>query len=227
MAIVFDCPHCKKPYKLKDELAGRKATCKNPDCRKQITIPVLPSAEELEAAALSALAEETLKQEEETAPAEKGIPMTCSYCGINWTEPMSKAGKNTLCPNPECRQRIRVPEPKVDKPHDWRQQNTKLPSLAKQDRPQLEGVQDAAEAKVVSGESLREAGATGIEYEPRPLKRTLMFVALGLALVGGIAFGIYYLVSRNTEKGEDQLMADARDEFGNASKELAPAEQPL
>src|SRR6185436_14726352 len=103
MAILFDCPHCKEPYKLKDELAGRKATCKNPDCRKQITIPIPPSQEELEAAALSVLADETQKQKEQekeaVAPAEKGIAVTCSYCGHNWTEPMSKAGKNTLCPN--------------------------------------------------------------------------------------------------------------------------------
>src|SRR6185503_16270787 len=162
MAIVFDCPHCKESYRLKEEFAGRKATCKNPDCRQQITIPTPLSAAEAEAAALSALADDSPAPEgapgaSGPAPVEKTIPVSCNYCGHNWTEPMSKAGKNTLCPNPECRQRIRVPEPKVEKFHDWRQQNTKLPSLAKQDRPQLEGVQDAAEAKVVSGESLREA----------------------------------------------------------------------
>jgi hypothetical protein len=36
MAIVFNCPQCNLPYKLKDELAGKRATCKNPDCRKVI-----------------------------------------------------------------------------------------------------------------------------------------------------------------------------------------------
>ena len=96
--------------------------------------------------------------------------MTCNFCGHQWTEPMAKAGKNTLCPNPECRQRLRVPEPKEDVPDDWRQQKTKLPSGAKQHFEKLEGVQDAAEAKIVSGEALREADATGIEYEPRSLQ---------------------------------------------------------
>ena len=52
MAIEFECPHCKHPYRLKDEFAGRKATCKNPDCRELITIPTPPTAAELEAAAL-------------------------------------------------------------------------------------------------------------------------------------------------------------------------------
>lgn len=39
MAIEFNCPHCKLLYKLRDEVAGKRATCKNPDCRKVITIP--------------------------------------------------------------------------------------------------------------------------------------------------------------------------------------------
>ena len=170
MAIEFNCPHCKEPYRLKDELAGRKATCKNPDCRQQITIPMPPSAAELEATAHSALSDETPKVEAAAAPAEKAIPMTCSFCGHQWSEPMSKAGKNTLCP--ECRHRLKVPEPKEDVPDDWRQQKTKLPSGAKERHEKLEGVQDAADAKVVSGEALRGADA-GIEYEPRSFKKRL------------------------------------------------------
>src|SRR5262249_8965367 len=162
MAILFDCPHCKHHYNLKDELAGKRATCRNPDCRQQITIPLPPSAAELEATALSALADEAPKPEEK-APVEQGIPMTCNFCNHKWTEPLAKAGKNVLCPNPECRQRLRVPEPKKDQLVDWRQKGTKLPSGAKQNFEKLEGVQDAGEAKIVSGEALREADATGVE----------------------------------------------------------------
>ena len=68
MAIAFNCPHCDFAYRLKDELAGKRATCKNPECRKLITIPTpitvpdddapVPDAAALEAAALSALADE-------------------------------------------------------------------------------------------------------------------------------------------------------------------------
>ena len=117
MAIEFECPHCKHQYRLKDELAGRKATCKNADCRQQITIPVPPSAAELEAAAHSALADDAPKAEQDATPTTKTIPMTCNFCGHQWTEPTSKAGKNTLCP--DCRQRIKVPEPMEDVPDDW------------------------------------------------------------------------------------------------------------
>ncbi len=101
MAIEFNCPHCQLPYKLKDEFAGRKATCKNPDCRQQITIPKPPSAAELEAAALSALSEEAPKEKEQSE-AQKLIPVTCKFCDHKWTESIAKAGKNVLCP--ECRQ---------------------------------------------------------------------------------------------------------------------------
>ena len=31
--ILFNCPHCNEPYKLKDEYAGKKATCKVAACR--------------------------------------------------------------------------------------------------------------------------------------------------------------------------------------------------
>src|SRR5437870_2886835 len=99
MAIVFDCPHCREPYKLRDEYAGKRATCKNPDCRQVIVIPqpstngaLAPPPADVEAAALSALADEAPKSPEQ-APAEKVIPVTCSYCGHKWTEPMAKAGK--------------------------------------------------------------------------------------------------------------------------------------
>jgi len=224
MAIVFDCPHCKYPYKLKDELAGRKATCKNPDCRQQITIPSPPSAAELEAAAHSALAEDA-PHAEDVAPTAKTIPMTCSFCGHRWSEPMAKAGKNTLCP--ECRHRLRVPEPKGDVPEDWRQQKTKLPSGAKERFEKLEGVQDAAEVKVVSGEALREADVMGIEDEPRTFKQKALIVLSVLAVVGGIALGIRYFFTSRSDDRDHQLMAEALKDFPDVAKQDAPTEAGL
>jgi hypothetical protein len=237
MAIVFDCPHCRHPYRLKDEFAGKRATCKNPDCRQVIVIPQpstngalapdLPPAE-VEAAALSALAEEAPNpQQGAAAPAEKVIPMACEYCGHKWTEPMAKAGKNVLCPNPECRQRVKVPEPKEDTPDDWRQQKTKLPTLAKGNVEKPADVQDAADAKIVSGEAIRQSGALDEEFEPRPLKQKVMFVLLAVGLVGGLAFGIWYLIRSRDTGQEGKLMAEAREEFKKVAGELAPAQAPL
>lgn len=225
MAIEFECPHCKHQYRLKDELAGRKATCKNADCRQQITIPVPPSAAELEAAAHSALADEAPKAEQDATPTTKTIPMTCNFCGHQWTEPTSKAGKNTLCP--DCRKQLKVPEPKEDVPDDWRQKKTKLPSGAKERWEKLEGVQDAGEAKIVSGEALRKADATGIEYEPIPFKRKAFFALLIAAALGGLAFGIWYLFSSRSEGLDHQLMADALKDFPEVAKVDAPSEAGL
>ena len=241
MAIVFNCPHCLEPYRLKDEFGGKQAKCKNPECRQLITIPKAftiredgpkLSDAEAEAAALAALNEEAPKEQEHqeqkqpAAPAEKVIPVTCQFCDHKWTEPWSKAGKNTLCPNPECRQRVKVPEPKEEVPTDWRQAKSKLPSMAKQNFEKLEDVQDAGDAKVVSGSSLREADATGVEYEPRPLKQKVMFVLLGLGLVGALGFGGCYFFNRRTTVNEEQLMADARNELTNLQKEWAKAANP-
>jgi hypothetical protein len=226
MAIEFTCPHCQHPYKLKDEFAGKRATCKNPDCREQITIPSPPTAAELEAAALSALSDEIPGPGTQVA-AEKVIPMTCDFCTHKWNEPWAKGGKNTLCPNPECRQRLRVPEPKKDVPDDWRQQKSRLPSLAKQAHEKLEGVADAGDARIVSGKALEDAGATGIEYEPRPLKQKIFFAMTAIGLVGGLVFGIWFMVQRSKSRGDEQLMADAQAKFADAVKELPPTEVGL
>ncbi len=40
--IDFKCPHCAKAYKIKDEFAGRKATCQG--CQKVFVIPAAPVA---------------------------------------------------------------------------------------------------------------------------------------------------------------------------------------
>ncbi len=39
MAIEFLCPFCGEAYRLKDELAGKKAKCKRPTCQQMIVIP--------------------------------------------------------------------------------------------------------------------------------------------------------------------------------------------
>jgi hypothetical protein len=229
MAIEFDCPHCQHHYRLKDELAGKTATCKN--CRQKIVVPrpdAGPTPEELaarEAAALAALSDEPAKVEQDAA--SQVIPVECAHCNHKWTEPLARAGKNMLCPNPECRQRVKIPEAKKEQLLDWRQQQSKLPSLAKQHQEKLEGVQDAADAKIVSGKSLREADADGLEFEPYPLKLKVMYALVALSLIGGLVFGVTYLTRTRTTDKEDKLMKEAQEEFTKAADGLPKEELPL
>ncbi len=225
MAIEFNCPHCAHAYRLKDELAGKSATCKT--CRNKIVIPqpvTIPddgpdamSPEEMaakEAEARAALADEQAKVEQDEAA--RIIPVKCPHCDHEWTELIARAGKNTLCPNPECRQRIKIPEPKDTAAQDWRIKNTKLPEGAKQNFEKLEGVQDAADTKMVGGQALRDADATGEELEPRPLKQKVMFVLAALGLVAGLVYGVSYLLKSRTESKEDRLIQEAQEEFAKA-----------
>ncbi len=227
MAIEFDCPHCGHHYRLKDDLAGKAAACKN--CRKKITIPqpvTIPDDDppvDVEAAAVAALADAAQLDED---PSRMLIPVECNYCGHKWTEPIARAGKNTLCPEPECRQRIKIPEPKDEGQYDWRQTRTKGPSLAKQNNEKLEGVQDAASAQIVSGKSLKEAGAIDEGIEPRPLKQKIMFALMGLGLVGLVVFGVIYATRTRTEGKHDRLMAEAQAEFAASAATLPKEDVP-
>jgi len=254
MAITFNCPECQHLYRaLPDKLAGKRATCKNPDCRKVITIPqpsptaglsiaelggIVPEENgkdqtplptnpaDVEAAALAALSDSA--QEKEETAAEGAIPMTCPHCDHKWTEPAAKAGKNTLCPNPECRQRAKVPEPKKGAaPTDWRTGGTNKPTLAKENFEQPDDVM-SAQAKVVSKEAWTEGGGAEQDLEPIPLKRRLFVGTLFAIPVLLIAAGAWFLWNWRVDRGETSAIQTAIDEFAQSGKdELSPAEAPI
>lgn len=237
MAIEFNCPHCQHEYRLKDELAGKTATCKT--CRNKIVIPqpvTVPSApsglsaEEL--AAKEAEARAALADEPTQAVADKAIAVECKYCNHKWTEPLARAGKNTLCPNPECRQRVKIPEVEPDaQDGGWRAPRTKLPSLAKEHAQKLDGVVDAAaDATIVSRKALVEADATGEEFEPRSLKQMALFGFVIVALVGGLIYGVVSLLTGHANDKENKLMRQSIEEFAKTSALPAgevPVEVPL
>jgi DNA-directed RNA polymerase subunit RPC12/RpoP len=227
MAIEFDCPHCGHHYRLKDELAGKTAACKN--CRAKIVIPQPVTVSQRPAADVEAAAVALLAETSDAQPntVKQTVEVECNYCGHKWTEPIARAGKNTLCPNMECRQRIKIPEPKDEGQYDWRQARSRGPSLAKQNLEKLEGVQDAADVSLVSGQALKEADVFEEELEPRPLREKLLFVLVPLALLAGLAWGIRsYLVSR-TEERQDRLLKEAFNEFTAAGDEFPKTEAPL
>ena len=260
MAIEFNCPHCATPYRLKDELAGKKAACKNPDCRQVFTVPAPkatvpptagpppaakpvngapkpaakpparkdqtpapkpppPKPEDIEAAALAALADAPKEEKPDDSP----IPVVCAFCDHKWTEPREKAGKNVLCPNPECRQRNKVPVPKDDKPTDWRE-TARGPSLAKENFEQPKDVMNA-EAKIVSKEAWQQGGGADQDLEPVPLKRKLFFALLVLTPIAGLVYGVVWFYGRTVTGREDQLVQKAFAEF--APDGLPPGEGHL
>lgn len=222
MAIEFHCPHCQHFYRLKDDLAGKRATCKNPSCRRTFTIPTPLRAEEIESVAVSLLADDPPTN----APAEtEQIAMNCDYCGHSWQEPRSKAGKNVLCP--ECRQRLRVPEPKATGPADWRNAQSRLPSLARQNQEKLDGVVDASEAALVSGQALLQAGVTEVELEPRPLREKLLIAGFILALLGIISGSIYFFLHRRQVRQGAELLAQIHKYWDEGVAELNDTEAAL
>lgn len=235
MAIDTQCPHCSKAYRLKDDLAGKRVTCGNPNCRKAFTVggepangaPVAkPRAKatvppvDADALAASLFAEGAA----EAVPEDKRvIAVTCPMCDHKWDVPYAMQGKNVLCP--ECRHRVKIPEQKAGKV-DWRDPNAGGPSLRKIEK--LEGAEGTVDARMVSGKALQEGGVFEDDTEPRPRWH---YVAAGLAavvVVAGIAFGAYSIFKGGKEGKQNRYMEDALAEATEPrDTQLTPAEAPL
>ena len=191
MPISTQCPNCRKIYKLKDELFGKRVACADKTCRTSFDVipyvpPPKPTPRDAEAIAAAALNEEP---DAATAVPEdlRKIKMTCAECDHPYEVAWAMQGKNALCP--ECKNRQKVPEQKAgSNKADWRNPNANRPSLAKQ-----EDVPDDVwgSKQGVSVTALKEAGAIkGIEYEARPASfwvkvGTLAFAALFVVVAGG------------------------------------------
>lgn len=213
MAIVFDCPHCKINYRLKDEFAGKTATCKNPKCRKQIPIPKLVGAGtsakksvDVDAIAAAAFSDEPVQDE---AGPEAMIQLTCIGCDHVWAVEASKEGKNVLCP--ECRKSNRVPPRKKVEKADWRGGPNK-PSLAKVDMGlDREGASTTADMGGIHQQTAQQIMKERDAVE-EPEVRRKKFVKrglIGLVVLLSLGLGIYYLVEQRGESRADGSMADA------------------
>jgi hypothetical protein len=217
MAIVFDCPHCKTNYRLRDEFGGKTATCKNPNCRKVIPIP-MPNGPlrpgDLDAIAAAAFADGPAQQQ---AVGEM-IEVMCLGCDHKWMVEAAKEGKNVLCP--ECRRPTRVPMRKKQEKADWR--TGAGPTLAKRetglDREGafgtvgMGGISDQTAREIVKG---REAEEEPEERRKKLLKRLAIVVPLILI----VAAGAYFAFKSRRGAVADAKMEDAVKELKDATKD--------
>src|SRR5262245_33241594 len=212
MAIVFDCPFCGVNYRLKDEVGGKTATCKNPNCRKVIPIPmpngpVRPprhTPADLDALAAAAFAEEPAQK-----AAEASIEVTCARCDHKWMVEASKEGKNVLCP--ECRHPNRVPARKKEEKADWRTGGGG-PSMARRETGMdREGAFGTAHMGGISDDTARKIVSERVE-EVEPEERRKKLLKRGIvtvAVLGVLGAGGYFALKTRKELKADASMAEA------------------
>jgi hypothetical protein len=208
MAIVFDCPHCKTNYKLKDDVGGKTATCKNPNCRKVINIPMpkkpvaVAAPADLDAFAAAAFADDPAAK----PVAEEMLPVTCAKCDHHWQVEASKEGKNVLCP--ECRHPNRVPPRKKEEKIDWKTGGGG-PAGRKRETGDTEFIQNVTTGigQKTAQEIVKDRDA---QEEPEERRKRRLKIAgysfLGIAVVGSAVF--FGMRARNEVKS-DAKMSDA------------------
>lgn len=218
MPIDATCPGCQKQYKLKDELAGKTVKCSNPDCRKPFPVPggangkpaakPKPKSKKEAEAEAEALAAQLFGEAAEDAKpvVERTITVECVMCNFKWPEPESKAGKNVICP--ECKHRMKVPDPKAKKQVDWRDSSggrrggEKGPELPKDLADQE--MREVSIGALVSAKAIEEP-----EVEPRPVGFWITLAAVILVVVGGTAGAILWVVKSGQTGQENTAMAEA------------------
>jgi len=206
MAIKFNCPHCQKPYSLKDSDAGKRAKCSG--CQKVILVPApvsLPAdVEDLVAAALA----------DEQKPAEppkeiKQMEFACPQCDEKVQVSVEFAGKQAPCPS--CKRIIRVPQLIKEEPKDWRKAEQKGPSGVRRDeQPAPEGAWGSAtSAGKVSRAALIEANVIVEEREKWTVKQWIVRVGGGVTVLVFVGLGIFWMMQRSTQNQQKQLLASA------------------
>ncbi len=196
MTINFNCPHCQKPLKVKEELGGKKAKC--PRCQKALVIPeptpTVPQVD-VEALAAAALTDEPAA----AAPVEqKFMDFPCSFCDEQIHISADMAGKQTPCPH--CRRIVKVPLLAKEGPKDWRTVDKRLPSGAKrEDGPAPEGAWGTASTAHVSTEALVEADAIPVVKERLT---TRQWITRGLVAAGAVAAVVAIVLTVRHRKQE-------------------------
>lgn len=213
MAIATRCPHCETAYSLKDELGGKRVTCRT--CRKVFPVPAAPPASvktampakpalDAEQLALAVFADEDKQLEPE--PEQVKITVKCQFCDFENVFEGRLAGKNAPCQNDECRKIIKVPALVKEQAKDWRNA-AKRPSLAKADEGALEGAWGNVQTQAVSREAIVHAEADRIEQaEPVSWGKRIAYSLAGLgALLVGVVVVVWLMRMRTEGKQEDAI----------------------
>jgi hypothetical protein len=224
MTLKFSCPHCRKPIRVKEELAGKKAKC--PACHQALTIPAPAQSaastpvksvteSDLEAQALAALAEKPSTP----APAStKTIDFQCPNCEENVSLSVDLAGKRAPCPS--CRRIIKVPLLEKTEPKDWRKVDIRNPLIRDvKGAPAPEGAWGSEVSRGrVSRQSLLEAGALPVVKEKWTVRQWTNRIVLAslalLVLVAGV-WAFFHFSAEGRKSGAfsqaDKLVAEVKD----------------
>lgn len=212
MTIRFKCQHCQKGLGVPDHLAGKRAAC--PVCKKPITIPTpapVTAPADVEALAAEALAEKPPEQQAPEPVSNKTIDFECAFCGEALKLPFELGGKMTPCP--ECKKIIKVPQPKVEKPKDWRDTKKTGPSMAVgSQQEQLDDAWGTEQKGKVSREAMEEAGALPeVAAQPLGVAGWIRRGFWTVVVVGGVFF--LFSLGRNAahNKAEKNHLAKVRE----------------
>ncbi len=233
MPIKFKCPGCQKGLTVKDELAGKKATC--PACRTPLTIPAPGSNANLPALPKSApatvnggkgkvttaendpprgnvedLAASLLAEVPNKVETPQFVEFTCPLCDSPIKVGMDLAGKQTPCP--ECRRIVKVPVPQAKKEADWRQADRSLPSGARQnlEQPAPEGAWGVGgRAQRVSVDALEEAGALPEQREPLTARKIILRSVMGVSGVALLVISVMLILNLFTAGKAKKLLAES------------------
>lgn len=226
------CPKCQTPISVP---ATASAASPAPVARPALPTqpkakaPAAPSLADREAEALAALRDEPPANGHGTNGASNGsnangstpasapaapIKFQCDFCEAEVSFDAELAGKRAQCP--ECRQLIKVPLPKEEKPKDWRTVERKGPSAAILNQPEkIENAWGTETKTQVSQKVLLEAGAIDRPKKPPvPLAVWIERIVKGglLALVvTGIGAVVWNLGSRAAVKQEIEAAEKAVD----------------
>ncbi len=210
MPIKFACPHCRKVLNVKDQLAGKRGAC--PNCKKMIQVPAAavtaaaPKPPSQPAVDLEALAAAALTGPRERA-AGTTIDFTCPFCDSPIKVSADLEGRQTPCPNPECRRIVKVPLLEKAGPRDWRQPDVqKGPSGARREDIDVEGAWSTGDKARVSREALLEADVIQEIREPITLREWTRYAVAAAILIGGGAWLLLWWLNSRERRLEERVV---------------------